>query len=340
MSSAVSTKRDILLRLEEIIYIDNCGILSSWGRDEDTLDCCNWDGVSCNIMSSGSTLAALTIIPRFCLEGGSSPYLFELSHLESLDLSFNHFQGQTIPSFLGYLTNLRHLKLSNAAFVGEIPSQLGNLSNLISLDLSYNSGIYAENLSWVSRLTSLTEIDLSGSDLSKAADWVEIVSKLPVLRVLTLDDCKLSWTKPSSFFNYSNSLHIIKLSGNGFSDSSIFQWFFNTCNISENHNPSTSLNVQLDLSNNHLQGSIPSEFGNLHSVSCLNLSNNQLEGFIPKEFGYMKALSHLDLSSNLLKGGVPSAFATMDSLPYLHLSNRDVIGAEQWWIYPAPASTK
>jgi Leucine-rich repeat (LRR) protein len=73
------------------------------------------------------------------LGGVISDSLLELKHLHYLDLSWNCFEDDHIPSFFGYLRNLRYLNLSNAGFVGTIPHQLANLSNLHSLDIHVSS---------------------------------------------------------------------------------------------------------------------------------------------------------------------------------------------------------
>lgn len=66
--------------------------------------------------------------------------------------------------------------------------------------------------------------------------------------------------------------------------------------------------TQLDLSFNScsawfsdtpgLQGNIPAELGNLEDLTVLNLSGNQLTGKIPVEMGKLQKLEHLDLSHN------------------------------------------
>ncbi|KAL3511199.1 hypothetical protein ACH5RR_030600 [Cinchona calisaya] len=60
---------------------------------------------------------------------------------------------------------------------------------------------------------------------------------------------------------------------------------------------------ELDLSSNHLTGSIPAWLGSFH-LSLLNLSVNSLSSKIPSTFTNFKDLSELDLHSNKLSGSL------------------------------------
>lgn len=67
------------------------------------------------------------------LSGSLKAEIREVSNLEILDLSNNHFTG--LPAEVGQLHNLRSLDLSNNPLTG-LPHELGNLQNLEQLDLS------------------------------------------------------------------------------------------------------------------------------------------------------------------------------------------------------------
>ena len=107
--------------------------LSSWSGE----NCCRWAGVVCNNRTDHVVQLQLQ---NLGLSGELNPSLQELKQLRHLDLSFNKFQGISIPDFLGSLQSLRYLNLSHAGFSGMIPHQLGNLSRLRYLDLSSNFG--------------------------------------------------------------------------------------------------------------------------------------------------------------------------------------------------------
>ena len=77
--------------------------------------------------------------------------------------------------------------------------------------------------------------------------------------------------------------------------------------------------VQLDLYNNNLTGSLPSEFGNFSQLNFLNVGYNELSGPIPQELGNLSNLTTLDLYRNDLTGDLPSAIYSFDYLRNLNV---------------------
>ncbi|MDB2445453.1 hypothetical protein N9X66_09935, partial [Gammaproteobacteria bacterium] len=57
---------------------------------------------------------------------------------------------------------------------------------------------------------------------------------------------------------------------------------------------------------NGLNGTIPSELGNLSNLTNLHLGSNSLTGTIPSELGNLTKLAQILLFSNSLTGGIPS----------------------------------
>ncbi len=93
----------------------------------------------------------------------------------------------------------------------------------------------------------------------------------------------------------------------------IDQWY----GISINNNRVSGI----DLSYNNLEGTLPSEIGNLSELTLINFSVNKISGTIPSEFGDLINLVHLHLTQNSLTGTIPSEFMNITKLKRLHLNN-------------------
>ncbi|XP_020412678.1 leucine-rich repeat receptor-like serine/threonine-protein kinase BAM1 [Prunus persica] len=288
----IERERQALLALKQGLVGDYSDRLLSWEGE----DCCEWDWVHC---SKQTGHVVQLYLEEQSSRGKISPKLIELQHLQYLSFSGNNFSRSQIPDFIGSLSNLIYLDLSNANFGGLIPYQLGNLRNLHYLDLGcrYHPScstysIYAKNLYWLPNLSRLKYLDLSVVNLSDVVGWLEAVNMLPKLTDLRLPMCNLPPPVISSvsLLNSSKSLVHVDLSENNL-NSSVFQWL-----------PGTYTNlVYLDLSENKLGGRIPESIGQMSNLEVIYLRMNSLEGVISEtHFSKLSKLSILDLSSNSL----------------------------------------
>ena len=84
--------------------------------------------------------------------------------------------------------------------------------------------------------------------------------------------------------------------------------------------------VELNLSNNNLQGSLPSEIAYLEHLTQLRLSDNNLSGQIPPELFSLSQLKYLYLGRNCLTGKIPSEIGALTNLQSLHLEMNELSG--------------
>ncbi|KAH9718114.1 hypothetical protein KPL71_022093 [Citrus sinensis] len=313
--SCLESEREALLKFKQDLK-DPSNRLVSWNISDG--DCCKWAGVICH-NTTGHVLQLLLGNPYEMskLGGKINSSLLEIKHLNYLDLSGNNFEGIEIPKFLGSMGKLRYLNLSRAGFAGMIPHQIGNLSNLQYLDLNWNFGNYAETLSWLSSLSSLNHIDLTGVNLDKVSDWLLAINSLPSLKVLKLAICQLHYF-PSLSVSSDNlsSLTTVDLSRNQLG-TSVMPWVFG---LSDHL-------VFLDLSLNNFQGPIPRGLGNLTSLRYLDLSANYFNSTIPEWFfSRFRGLEFLSLWSNLLQGPFSSSVGNLTSIQTLDLSFNNLEG--------------
>ncbi|GLT65079.1 hypothetical protein SLA2020_375310 [Shorea laevis] len=323
-------ERNALLKFKEGLK-DPSGRLSSWVGSY----CCTWSGVGCNRQTGHVTKLDLNMRPPISfnfasLQGTMSPSLLDLKYLNYLDLSWNNFEQTPIPNFIGSLTKLEHLDLSDASFSGLVPPHLGNLSNLRYLDLSSQGSdqdALVSDLNWILGLSSLELLSLGMANLSFAStNWLQAINMLPSLMKLHLSSCRLHDIPTSLPIVNFSSIQVIDLSSNDF-NSPLPGWLFNISSLVELELSSSGFSGQippylenlnnmrdLNLDYNDLFGPLPSSIGNLSSLEILHLSSNNLNGTIPETIGQLKRLISLDLSSNNW-GGV------LSRIHFLHLNN-------------------
>eukprot|EP00250_Pteridium_aquilinum_P020736 c24925_g2_i1 orf=39-1349(-) len=237
---------------------------------------------------------------------GPLPATFgHMSSLKKLHLYGNKINGPIPPSF-GLLSNLYNADLSSNQFSGRIPDAFGHaLVNLINLYLGNNriTGLPAD----LRNLKRLEWLDLSNNPLTHG-DAVAGIATLPLISQIGLDSCNIFGPFPS---------WVVRLPQ------------VDTNLISDEVTPS------LDLANNRISGSIPSELGKLTYLQSMSLSNNQLTGSIPASFKKLQGLRYFNVSNNQLSGEIPQVapFTTFPVSSYTP-GNRGLCGS------PLPACKK
>ncbi|KAK6138285.1 hypothetical protein DH2020_027976 [Rehmannia glutinosa] len=290
-------------------FKDPSNLLSSWNNNGE-VNCCKWKGVFCNNLTGHVIELHLQT-----LSGIINPSLLNIKYLKHLDLSQNHFE-QTIPSFIGSLTSLEYLNLSDAGFYGKIPHNIGNLSNLHTLVLEDNSeSLEVDSLEWLSGLSKLEHLNMNYVNLSKAANWAQVINNLPSLIELHLSSCNLNDNNDNIANNITNSLAILDLSSNNFQSLSITRWIFQLSNLNF-----------LNLRFNYFQGPIPSITNTTCKLQYIDLIGNFFNSTIPEWLYTCKSLEYVSLGLNHLQGKISNAIANLTSLRSLDLSTNELSG--------------
>ncbi|KAL6210738.1 hypothetical protein ACLB2K_015970 [Fragaria x ananassa] len=187
--------------------------------------------------------------------GGEIPVSFaRLKKLKVLDLGGNSFAGE-VPESVGSLPELLKLDLSSNGFSGEIPAVIRNLRRLELLDLSYNRFNNSGVPVFLSEMTQLKTVSLSGNKLG--GQIPEMWSKMGGILGIGLSGMGLVGKIPGSMGVYLRNVRY------------------------------------LGLDNNKLEGTVPQEFGLLESVNEIKLENNSLSGrvsFSSAKFGHRMKL--------------------------------------------------
>ncbi|KAI3833428.1 hypothetical protein MKX03_019923 [Papaver bracteatum] len=242
------------------------------------------------------------------LSGSIPQDIGRLEFLNELEISTNSFSGE-IPISICNLSNLNILRLSENKFSGRIPRDIGNLRSLINLELSTNNlnGSIPTSLCNLINLNSLYLFDnqLSGS-------IPEEIGKLNSLMEIILSTNYLTGPIPSSICNLSK-LNIFSLYD--------FLIHKNKSNLTYLCNSTVGRLQYLYLYNNHLTGPIHKQLGECSNLLELDLSRNSLNGSIPLEIGGLISIQILlDLSQNELSGEIPSDFGKLNKLEKLNLT--------------------
>ncbi|CAL5435661.1 unnamed protein product [Camellia sinensis] len=307
---------------------DRCSGSYNTDNWKEGTNCCAWDGVTCDDTTSHVIDLALHCN---CLYGTIHPNssLFNLVHLQFLDLSYNNFNHSQISPSFGRFTNLTHLYLYNSYLSGPIQSseeevwQGNNFSNgifhlqkLQCLWLDHNSELTGKLPSFINgTLRHLRLLDLSETGFT--GELPNSIGQLEYLEELHLRHCNLFGTIPTSLGNLTR-LTRLDLGGNILINGTIPRSLTNLTQL-----------TLLDLSYNNFEGPIPQLFPNFSQLCFIDFSNNQLTGPIPSSITGLSNLQSLNLGSNSINGTIPSSLfhlANFSQLGSINFSNNQLTG--------------
>ncbi|EEE57437.1 receptor kinase-like protein Xa21 isoform X1 [Oryza sativa Japonica Group] len=237
--------------------------------------------------------------------------LTNCSQLEVLELEANKFSG-TLPSVISNLSaSLTILTLASNKIVGNMPREIGKLINLGAL-VAHNNFLTGSPPSSLGMLQNLRILWLDNNYFS--GPFPRVICNLTHMDSLDLGRNNFSGSIPITVGNMV-SLSSLRFSFNNFIGTIPTSLF----NI-------TTLSIYLDISYNHLDGSIPPEVGNLPNLVYLDARYNQLSGEIPITFEKCQLLQILYLQNNSFIGNIPSSFSEMKGLEILDLSSNNFSG--------------
>ncbi|KAK5793807.1 hypothetical protein PVK06_034965 [Gossypium arboreum] len=323
-------QRSTLLQLQHhLYYAPNFTFSSKLDLWDPNTRCCSWKGVTCDALGHviGIDLSCKNL-------SGSFHSIFNLHHLQRLNLAGNNFNTTLFQYGFGKLPNLTHLNLSASCFHSQIPVGISYLTRLVSLNLSYQDDCYWRNdqsfasfdptlklekpnfKTFIKNMRSLRELYLDGVNISsQSSEWCETTSlSLPKLSVLSMSGCGLTGPFCSSLLNlrYLSKLNL---------DSNPISY------LPPKFSKISSPLVSLRLVDCNLSGHFPAEFFLLPKMQRIDISDNsRLMGQLP-EFPINNTLEVLSLQYTNFSGSIPASIANLSNLVELDLSDNNFNGS-------------
>ncbi|TYJ14797.1 hypothetical protein E1A91_A10G141700v1 [Gossypium mustelinum] len=294
-------QRSALLQLQHhLYYAPNFTFSSKLDLWDPNTHCCSWKGVTCDALGH-----VIGIDLSYQNLSGSFHSIFNVHHLQRLNLAGNNFNTTLFQYGFGKLPNLTHLNLS-----ASYDCYWRNDQSFASFDPTLK--LEKPNFkTFIKNMRSLRELYLDGVNISsQSSEWCETTSlSLPKLSVLSMSgcDCNLSGHFPAEFFLLPK-MQRIDISDNSRLMSQLPEFPINN-----------TLEV-LSLQYTNFSGSIPASITNLSNLVELYLSDNNFNGSIPPfHRSGVPNLASLDLSWNHLSGSIPSSLFTLSTLQTLSL---------------------
>uniref|UniRef100_A0A2N9EMJ7 Leucine-rich repeat-containing N-terminal plant-type domain-containing protein n=1 Tax=Fagus sylvatica TaxID=28930 RepID=A0A2N9EMJ7_FAGSY len=281
------------------IYNGSYPKMKSWKADT---DCCSWDGITCD--TENGHVVGLNLSNSWLsgtLKSNSS--LFNLRHLQKLNLALNDFSSSTIPSQFGQLVKLfwgitqfnrlpqvlesfgsQFNKFVRGGF--EQPLTVLPWKNMEYLDLRSNK------LQGSLPIPPLSTKYFFASNNNLTGRIPSMICKVNSLQVLDLSNNHLIGQIPQCLGNFSSSLSVLNMRNNSFQGI-----------LPETFIKGSSLRT-LDLSLNRIEGKIPQSLVKCRQLEVLNLGNNNMNDIFPFWLESLPELQILILRANGFQGPI------------------------------------
>ncbi|XP_060174190.1 receptor-like protein Cf-9 isoform X1 [Lycium barbarum] len=275
-------------------------------------------------------------------------------HVIELDLCCSQLEGKIDSnSSLFHLSHLRMLNLSLNNFSNShISPEFGKFSSLTHLDL-YGSDFSGQIPSEFSHLSKLQSLNLGSNDmLFGPHNFKLLLQNLTQLRELDLSGVNISSTIPPNFSSHLTTLQLRYTGLYGIIPESIFHlpnletlvlWGYYQLSgdfPNTKWNSSASLKV-LSLSQVNFSGNfLPESLGYLTVLQYLILESCNLSGPIPRSLWNLTHLEVMALGGNQLEGPIPLFISGLRNLKLLFLGNNSLNGAIPSWVFSLPSLTE
>ncbi|XP_012856188.1 PREDICTED: putative leucine-rich repeat receptor-like serine/threonine-protein kinase At2g24130 [Erythranthe guttata] len=330
---SIETDKAALLAFKKAIKLDPFSRLANWA---DSNPVCNFTHVKCGLMhhrvveinlndsslvgSLSPLISNLTQLRYLHLVnnhfyGEILPELSSLRNLQKLKLGGNDFQGQ-IPGSLSSLSRLKLIFLNDNNLNGAIPPEFfSNCTLLKNVDFSGNR-LAGKIPPEIGNCLELWNLNLYSNELTGEIPFS--LGNATGLLSLDVENNSITGELPSDLFSKFQELLFLHLSDNHMTshenNTNLGPFFASLANCSEL--------MELELAGLGLGGSLPSSIGGLSVyMEKLQLQENRIHGSIPSEIGNLSYLTLLNLTSNLLSGTITAGIGNLSRLEQLSLSD-------------------
>ncbi|GKY91577.1 hypothetical protein MPSEU_000129600 [Mayamaea pseudoterrestris] len=240
-------------------------------------------------------------------------------------------RGQ-LPRELGILTGLEGLVLWENDLTGEFPQALQQLTYLQHIDF-HNNFLQGMLPNWLGSLSQLTTLNLANTGVSGELPDLSSLADLATINI-GYNDLRDNVGKLAPLRNVRNLIAANNSFFGKLDSDYLFGWpLLEIIDMSNNHLtgslPGNLLSREhveiIDLGGNMFGGTIPDSIPPDSKVALLALHNNQLHGDFDFILTHMTNLAHFDLSKNKFDGTLPTDWSSMVRLRYLFLAYNNFI---------------